>query len=172
MPKHNPTVSVPKSMKMKYTEIIALTDSYCSKNLNEEYAQLVHLATAALCRKKLSPVQLGSVSIWAGGIIWAVGFINFLFDKSTSPYVNAEELANAFGAAKSTVSNKSKQIRDLLKMNQFDHRWYLPSRIESSSMVWTIMYNGFMLDARTLHREIQVVAYEKGLIPYVYADKI
>jgi len=171
MPKHNSTVSVPKSMEMKYAEIIALTDNYCSKNLNEEYAQLVRLATAALCRKKLSPIQLGSASVWACGIIWAVGFINFLFDKSTSPYVSAEDLAKAFGAAKSTVSNKSKQIRDLLKMRQFEHHWYLPSRIESSSMAWTIMYNGFMLDARTLHRDIQVVAYEKGLIPYVHADK-
>jgi hypothetical protein len=171
MSKHNPTASVPKSMEMKYAEIIALTDNYCSKNLNEEYVHLIRLATAALCRKKPSPLQLGSVSVWACGIIWAVGFINFLFDKSTSPYVSADDLANAFGAAKSTVSNKSKQIRDLLKMRQFDHHWYLPSRIENSSMAWTIMYNGFMLDARTLHRDIQIAAYEKGLIPYVHADK-
>jgi len=37
----------------------------------------------------------------------------------------------------------------------------------------TIMrgFLGFMLDARTLHRDIQIVAYEKGLIPYVHADK-
>ena len=56
-------------------------------------------------------------------------------------------------------------------MRRFDHHWYLPSRIENSSMAWTIMYNGFMLDARTLHRDIQIAAYEKGLIPYVHADK-
>ena len=171
MPKSNLTISVPKSMEAYYTAITALTDDYCSKNLNKEYAQLSRLATAALCRKKLSPVQMGSVSTWACGIIWAIGFINFLFDKSTSPYVSADDLASAFGAAKSTVSNKSKQIRDLLKMKQFDHHWYLPSRIESSSMAWTIMFNGFMVDARKLHRDIQVVAYEKGLIPYIHADK-
>ena len=47
----------------------------------------------------------------------------------------------------------------------------LEPRIESSSMALTIMFNGFMVDARKLHRDIQVVAYEKGLIPYVHADK-
>lgn len=171
MPKHNLTVSVPESMKILYTKITALTDDYCSKNLNEEYAQLSRLATAALCRKKLSPIQMGSVSTWACGIVYAVGFANFLFDKSTSPYVNATDLANAFGISKSTASNKSKQIRDLLKINQFDHRWCLPSRIESSAMAWTIMFNGFMIDARTLSRDIQAVAYDKGLIPYIHADK-
>ena len=171
MPKHNSTLSVPKSMNQRYAEITALIDDYCSKTLDKEYAQLSRLATAALCRKKLSPIQLGSASVWACGIIWAIGFINFLFDKSTSPYVSAEDLAKAFGAARSTVSNKSKQIRDLLKMNQFDHRWYLPSRIESSSMAWNIRLNGFIVDARTLSRNIQEIAYEKGLIPYVHADK-
>ena len=38
-------------------------------------------------------------------------------------------------------------------------------------MAWIIMFNGFMIDARTLSREIQEAAYEKGLIPYVHADK-
>lgn len=171
MSKPNSIISVPKSMEMKYAEIAALTDNYCVKNLNEEYAQLVRLAIATLCRKKLSPIQLGSTSIWACGVIWAVGFVNFLFDKSSSPYVSAEDLANAFGTAKSTAGNKSKQIRELLKMKQFDHRWCLPSRIENSSMAWTIMCNGFMVDARTLHRDIQEAAYKKGLIAYIHADR-
>ncbi len=78
--KSNTKISVPKAMEPYYTAITELTDDYCSKNLNEEYAQLSRLATAALCRKKLSPLRLGSISVWAGGIIWAIGFINFLFD--------------------------------------------------------------------------------------------
>ena len=171
MPKLNLTASVPESMKILYIKITALTDDYCSKNLNEEYAQLSRLATAALCRKRLSPIQMGSVSTWACGIVYAVGSANFLFDKNTSPYVNAADLSSAFGLSKSTAGNKAKQIRDLLKMNQFDHHWCLPSRIENSAMPWTIMFNGFMIDARTLHRDIQAMAYDKGLIPYIHADK-
>jgi hypothetical protein len=38
-------------------------------------------------------------------------------------------------------------------------------------MAWMISVNGFIVDARRLSREIQEVAYEKGLIPYIPADR-
>lgn len=65
-------------------------------------------ATAALCRKKHSPLQNGSVLKWSRGIIHAIGFVNFLFDKTTSPYVSANELSSAFEISQSTAGNKSK----------------------------------------------------------------
>jgi hypothetical protein len=34
-------------------------------------------------------------------------------------------------------------------------------------MVWMIQVNGFMVDARSLEREIQEEALRKGLIPYI-----
>jgi len=34
-----------------------------------------------------------------------------------------------------------------------------------------ITFNGFIVDSRTLPREIQEIAYKKGLIPYIHADK-
>lgn len=171
MAKPHTSLAVPETMKAHYNEIINLIESYCAAHLDEEYAQLGRLATAALCRKKPSPLTRGRVSTWACGIIYAVGFVNFLFDKSFAPYVAAEELASAFGISKSTAGNKSKQIRELLKMHQFDYRWYVPSRLADSSMVWMIMVNGLIMDARTLPRDYQQIAYQKGLIPYVYADK-
>jgi hypothetical protein len=66
-----------------------------------------------------------------------MGFVNFLFDKSFEPFTTPEQLATAFGISKSTAGNKSKQIRDLLKINQFDHRWYLPSRLADSPTLTT-----------------------------------
>lgn len=33
-----------------------------------------------------------------------------------------------------------------------------------------ITVNGFIVDARTLLRKIQEIAYERGIIPYIYAD--
>ncbi len=35
----------------------------------------------------------------------------------------------------------------------------------------SITLNGFIIDARTLSRELQEIAYRKGLIPYIFADK-
>lgn len=162
--------SVPKAMQWRYAEITALTDDFCIKKLNEEYAHLVRLATAALCRKKPSPLQRGSALSWSCGIIYAIGFVNFLFDKTTLPYVSACELASAFEISQSTAGNKSKQIRSLLKMHPFDHRWLLPSKIADSPMAWMIAFNGFIVDVRTLPKEIQVRAWEKGIIPYVPND--
>lgn len=168
----NASLSVPEAMKPHYSLIKSLIEPYCLQYLNDEYAKLALIATAALCRKRPSPLVNGKANTWACGVIYAVGFVNFLFDKSFSPYVTADELATAFGISKSTAGNKSKQIRDLLKMHQFDHRWYLPSRLADSPMAWMITFNDFIVDARELPREIQVIAYEKNLIPYIHADAI
>ncbi len=49
--------------------------------------------------------------------------------------------------------------------------WTLPSRIDSNPMVWYIMVNGFIMDARNAPLEIQEIAFAKGLIPYIPADR-
>ncbi len=49
--------------------------------------------------------------------------------------------------------------------------WVLQN-LDDNPMAWIIQYNGFMVDARSLPRNVQVVAYEKGIIPYIPADRI
>lgn len=49
--------SVPAKMQAVYDEIIALTDAVCRQHLDEEYAQLARLMTAALARKRPSPLD-------------------------------------------------------------------------------------------------------------------
>jgi len=56
-------------------------------------------------------------------------------------------------------------------MRQLDPNWCLPSKLNDNPMAWMIMVNGLLVDARQLPREIQEVAYEKGIIPYIPADK-
>jgi hypothetical protein len=34
-------------------------------------------------------------------------------------------------------------------------------------MAWMIMVNGFVVDVRQMPRDVQEVAYAKGLIPYL-----
>jgi hypothetical protein len=34
-------------------------------------------------------------------------------------------------------------------------------------MAWTVIVIGFLVDARSLPRELQEIAYHKGLIPYL-----
>jgi hypothetical protein len=113
----------------------------------------------------------GRPKTWACAILYALGTINFLFDKSQEPFINAADLVAAFDVSKSNAGNKAKLVRELLNMHRFDHHWCLPSRMDNS-FSWMITLNGFIVDARTLPREIQEVAYEKGIIPYIHADKV
>lgn len=171
MAKISKSEKVPKQMQSKFDSIVTLTDKYCKEFLNDEYALLSRYATAALCRKRPSPLDKGHIKTWACGIIYALGQINFLFDKSQEIYVSASDLCEGFGVSKSTASGKAKTIRDLLKMYRMDANWCLPSKIDENPMAWTIMYNGFIVDVRNLPREIQEIAYQKGLIPYIPEDK-
>jgi hypothetical protein len=171
MPNRKHSTKVPNNMQQHYQAITELTDAFCKQKLNADYLQLARYATAALCRKKPSPLITGNVNTWACAIIHALGTINFLFDKSNEPFINVSELIAAFNLSKSTIGNKGKQIRDILKMHRFDHYWCLPSKLHDAPFAWTITLNGFIVDARTLPRQLQEKAYEKGLIPYIYADK-
>jgi hypothetical protein len=162
--------NVPKAMQEKYNAIVELTNSFSEEKLNEEYAQLVRYAVAALCRKRPSPLEKGKANSWACGIVHAIGMVNFVFDKSQTPYISASDLYKAFGIGQSTGQSKSKVVRDLLGMHQFDVNWTLPSRLDNNPMVWMLSVNGVMVDIRAMPREVQVTALEKGLIPYVPDD--
>jgi hypothetical protein len=163
--------TVPAAMKERFTEIAALTDAFCTKHLNDEYAQTSRWLLAALARKRPSPLLSGKAVGWAAGVVHTVGRVNFLFDRTQTPHMRADELAAKFGVGKSTGANKSKEICDLLKIGVMDPDWTLPSRLEHNTMAWMVMVNGFIVDARSLPQPMQEEAFRKGLIPYVPGTK-
>jgi hypothetical protein len=163
--------SVPKMMQDTYESIIALTDGFCQEILNEEYADMCRLMTAKLCRKRPSPLASGRARNWAAGIVHAIGTVNFAFDKSLTPHTTVNDLSGWFQVGKSSPACKSKVIRDLFKIGLMEPEWTLPSRMDSNPMAWSIMVNGFVVDARYAPRDIQEIAFAKGLIPYIPADR-
>ncbi|CAK8712361.1 PRiA4b ORF-3-like protein [Candidatus Electrothrix aarhusensis] len=167
MAKKTKSENVPKKMQETFAAISSLTDAFCKEQLNEEYAQLARYLTAALCRKRPSPLTRGKTNSWAGGVIYALGFVNFLFDKSQKPSLTAGGLCAGFGISTSNGASKSKQIRDLMDIMQFDPNWTLPSKMDDNYMAWMITVDGFAVDARSMPLHIQEVAYEKGFIPYI-----
>ncbi len=158
-------------MKDKYEEIVALTDAVCKAHLNQEYADLSRRLAAHLCRKRPSPVVNGQAKSWAGGIVYALGQINFLFDKSQTLHSSPDELSEYFDVGKNTLSTKAKQIRDIINSYQMDPEWSLPSMIDRNPLVWMLSVNGLIVDVRHMPREVQEIAFERGLIPYIPADK-
>lgn len=165
---HKPnSVKVPEAMLSRFQEIVSLTDSLCQDKLNSEYANLCRELAAALARKRPSPLIGGQAKSWACGIVYTIGYVNFLFDKSQNPHMRADDLCAWFGVAASTGGSKAKQIRDMLRINQVDGKWLLPSMVDKHPLTWMISVNGFIMDARWAPRSIQEEAYRKGLIPFM-----
>jgi hypothetical protein len=163
--------AVPQAVQLAFDAIVGILEPFCSQYLNKEYAALARKLAAALARKRPSPLTRGKPAVWAGGILHALGMVNFLFDPSQKPHIRSSDLSHRLGVNQNSVASKSKLIRSLFKMYPFDHHWCLPSRQASTPMVWYIMVNGYIVDAREMPRDVQVIAFEKGLIPYVPADQ-
>jgi hypothetical protein len=109
-----------QKIQSRQIEILDLVKEFCSKKIDDEYYSLATKLILKLSKKKNVPFLTGKPEVWAVAIIHALGTINFLFDKSFEPYVSIDELNCFFGTSKSTTGNKSKQIRDLLKLEIYD----------------------------------------------------
>ena len=166
-----PPKSGPGEAKSLAGELIEMTDAFCKEFLNEEYAELCRKLATALARKRPSPLLQGKLETWACGVVRTIGWVNYLDDRSQKPHLKLPFIDKAFGVAESTGQGKSKLIRKMFKIRNFDPKWTLPSRMEDNPLVWMLTVNGFMMDIRNAPREAQVVAFEKGLIPYIPADR-
>lgn len=162
------STKVPKGWEETFAVLTGLTDRFSAEHLNQEYADLARHAIAALCRKRPSPLVNGNPQTWACAVLYALGQNNFLADKASKPWMAMADLCGHFGIAASTGGNKAKLVRQALRMQQFDHRWTLPSRLASSPLVWMIEVNGIIADARNLPVAVQEAAVRKGFIPYVF----
>jgi len=151
--------------------IVGLIDKFCKKHLNEEYGVLCRKLTEKLARKRPSPLLNGSPNAWASGIVRAIGGVNFLNDKTQTPYMRSTDIDHYLGTSPSSGAAKLAVIRKMFGMHQFDPNWSLPSRLEDNPMVWMLEVNGFMLDVRYASRELQEMAFNKGLIPYIPAER-
>jgi hypothetical protein len=159
--------SVPEAAKPAYDAVVGMTDTFCQAHLTWEYQMLCRKLTAALARKRPSPLARGKPEVWACAVLRVIGWVNFLDDSNQTPHLKLTVIDKAFGVAESTGQGKAKAIRELLKIRQFDFRWMLRRHIEDSPTVWMISVNGFLLDARRLKREVQEEAFRKGLIPFI-----
>src|SRR5438094_4232252 len=102
MARISPSEKVPKQMQDIFNAIVARTDTVCTTHLDEEYAHLARQATAALCRQRPSPLATGHLKTWACGLVYAVGFANFLFCKCQTPSVCAAVYFSSFGVRLTT----------------------------------------------------------------------
>ncbi|TVQ04274.1 MAG: hypothetical protein EA381_00470 [Planctomycetaceae bacterium] len=151
--------------------VIGLIDQFCERHLNEEYAVLCRKLAEKLSRKRPSPLLQGSPNAWASGIVRAIGGVNFLHDKSQTPYMRSTDIDHYLGTSPSSGAAKLSAIRKMFKLYPFDPNWTLPSQLDDSPTAWLVQINGFVQDIRQAPREVQEIAFKKGLIPYIPADR-
>jgi len=147
-----------------------LMDNVCNRHLNTECRALARAMTAVLCRKRPSPLAAGQPRTWACGIVYVLGRINFLGDPSFSPHMTIAECA-VFEVGESTVHAKARAIEKAIGTHPFDPEWTLPSLAEKNPLMWMVEVNGLLVDLRDMPREVQEIAFEDGLIPYIPADR-
>lgn len=109
------------------------------------------MMAAALSRKRPSPLVGGRAKSWATGIVYALGRVNFLFDKGEEPYraLARIDLPAKLGGAHAT--NKSREIWERLDLIQLHPDCCLPSRLYENPLAWIVEVNGLPVDARDDH---------------------
>ena len=123
--------------KIRQEQLIEEVSSFCDDKLDEEYRQLSINLIEKMGRKHEVPFKRGKIEIWASAVIYALGQINFLFDRSFEPYSTPDEICDYFNTKKSTVSNKARMIRDMFNLEPFD-REFSTSYIKGEAPRFTI----------------------------------
>jgi len=162
---------IPADLRDRAGEILTITERACLDNLDAEYAQLCRRLVGRLARKRPSPLTRGGARIWAAGAIYAVGQVNFLFDRSQRPHLTTDQLAAAVGVVKTTMANKAALINKTLGLRVFEPDLTRAAMLEQHPLAWLIEVNDIIVDARMLAPELQDEARRRGLIPDLGADR-
>lgn len=144
-----------QKIEEKKQKILELVREFCAKNLDEEHFELAERLTLKLGRKRNVPFINGQPKIWAVAIIHAIGTINFLFDNSFEPYISVNDLNSYFETNKVTTTSKSKQIRDLLKLEMWDNEFSTKKMKESNPIANLVMVDGIIVPLSSLPEQYQ-----------------
>ena len=165
------SLRIPESLRHDVAQIFTFSDPFCAEHLDAEYGELVRKLVAKLARKRPSPLARGDLLIWAAAAIYAVGSVNFLFDRTQRPHLTSDDLSALTGVPKSTLANKAKLIRDVLRIGQLEPEFCRRELLASNPVAWMISVSGFLVDVRTMPPEVQAAARRRGLIPDLPADR-
>lgn len=156
-------------------ELIELTQIFCDQKLDSDYKHLSEKLIRKLGRKRDVPFQRGKIEIWAAAVIHALGSINFLFDKSFKPYVTADQISEYFGTKNSTVSNKAREIKDMLNLGYFNPEFSTKKILDDNPFNNLVMLDGFIVSLDTLppilQKRVKEVREKGGDIEFTTENK-
>src|SRR4051794_38922624 len=169
--KHKPSGKA--AVEAVMADVVRRTDAFCAEHLNEEYAELCRMLAGDLARKRPSPLLRGKPEGWAAGIIYTVGWVNFLTDPSQTPHMKSADLFRLTGVSGATVQARSSEIRKMFNLMALEPRLTLTSQLADNPMVWMItLESGLIDDARRYPRSVQQELVDQGVLPFVHPDAV
>ena len=118
-------------MRPAFNEITVITRALCTQRLDAEYARLCD----KLARKRPSPLLRGDRRIWAAGIVYAIGRVNFLADPDQQTHLRTDELASLLGVKQTTMANKGRLILDTLRIGLLDPEYCRRDLLDHNPLV-------------------------------------
>jgi hypothetical protein len=144
-----------EDIQIRMMELLGMVKEFCEKNLDNDYAVLCEKLVKKMGRKREVPFMSGQLNIWAASIVHAIGSINFLFDSSFEPYITVDMLNEYFGTKKTTVTNKSKQIKDMFKLGCLDKDFSTQHMTENNPFSKMVMVDGMIVPLEGLPEDLQ-----------------
>ena len=146
-------------IESKRSGILKLTGDFCDRYINAEYRELCEKLVNKMSRKRDVPFLRGKIEIWAAGIIYALGQINFLFGSSSETQVRRNDICAHFGSSQSVISQKAKKIRDMFKITYFDDDFSTArSKDENPLKDFWMLENGLIVNTDTLMKLMEKAA--------------
>ena len=161
----------PAKLEEVFAEVTRRTDAFCNEHLDAEYAALSRLVADSLKAEPDFPLLKYTPQGWAAGIVFTVGWVNFITDPEQKPHMKSKELCRLLGVSESTAMARSKEIRKRFEIGAMDPRLCRESLMDDNPMAWMIQLdNGMIDDARRYPRRAQQQMVDMGLIPYVHPE--
>ena len=146
-----------QNIQERQQEILDLIKEFCEKKIDQEHFELSKKVLEKLTKSKDVIFTTSKPQTWAAAVLHALGTINFLFDKSFEPYVSVGEINDFFDVKKTTLVNKSKQIRDLLKMKTWSKGFSTKAMAGNNPLENFIMIDGVIVPLDSLLEEYQII---------------
>lgn len=155
--------NTPVILEERYSEIVNIIEDFCNSELNNEYLALAKNLCAEICQKDDKSIGKGKASSWACGIVHALGLRNGLFNGKEKPSIKIGELYKAFGVSGSTGLSKSKEVRNLINIE--DEKWSL-ANINNLDIIESKVINESVLD------EVALTTTKKEMANDVNIEKV
>lgn len=126
-------------------QLIQMTSGFCQAHINHEYERLCKKLIDKMARKRTVPFLSGRLEIWAAAVVYTIGSINFLFDKTFQPYASTDSLCDYFKVSKSTVGQKAKLIRETFKMGYYDPEFSTEHMNQNNPLARLALVDGFLV---------------------------